>query len=409
MALSETSLIELVNNKIHNSKAKIGGDDGIEKRLNDGLRDLRLDLDLSSAKRKSAPFLIFQDIYEYPAPSDLDYGKTIGFNFEDVSYQGITFGKIDPNYFFNVQNPINNDIGSQQWLLNSKWSQELEENGYRYATNSEKGVHYLMVRSKLNLSSAQLVQTAEITNTLGGTWSVGDDGSGLRVDNQRFKTSSASLAFNSLGAATDVSIQNTTFTAVDLTSYDEKGVMFAWVYLPATTPASITMSWGNDSSNFWSKQITVRHNGLSFINGWNLISFDWESATETGTVDPAAIDYFKLVITNSAAVAQTGYRIDRIYAHLGKEVTLDYYTKFLVQAEDGTLKEEFTSATDTTLLGGQEVNTLIDRTAQICLEDLREKEEAAIKAKRYGDRVKKQEEKFPSEQDMESTTYHIIG
>ena len=49
------------------------------------------------------------------------------------------------------------------------------------------------------------------------------------------------------------------------------------------------------------------------MNGWNLIRFDFSTATETGTVVPASCDYCVIYMTKDAGKTdETGFRFDHI-------------------------------------------------------------------------------------------------
>lgn len=415
MALTEEKIFSRINRKIHNAKGKLGEDSDFRDNLNEALRDLRLDVDLVSAKRVSLPFFIFEDVYEYAAPVDLDYDKTIKLNVQDEDYLNTQFDRIDPNDFFSAQSPLNKAISTnREWYLNTASDLNIEANPNKMAVSFENGTPYLLIRNKLSGSSKQaLVQTSEVTptDTSGGSWSVSGDGSNLRADSARFKTSNASLACDSDGNTTSISFTNSTFTAVDLTSYKNKGELHVWVYIPVTTPEDVTIvaDWGSDSSNYYTQTATTQKRGMAFHVGWNLVSFPWINLTSTtGSPTVTAIDYFKLTITNAVAVAAQGYHIDAPTFRLGKEVTMDFYSKYLVVSSTGIRKEEFTTTSDETLLQGQEVNLLIVKAAELASEDLREGDDAINREKKYEKKKKRIEERYPSEVSIEGGTYYRV-
>lgn len=407
MALNESTIMDRINKRIHNAKAKLGGDTALRAIMNDGLRDIRLDLDLVGAERTSTPFLIFNDVHPTAVPSDIDYDKAIDIRCEDKDWEHLEWNRVDSKQFLKVQNPVGSD-STGGWLLNSSIDNRNESNRNIFSITFQDSSPYMLIRNNVSdLSSAKITPTVSLTAD--GTWAVADDGTNLRLDTQRFKADSASIAFDSSGGATDVTLSNTDFTDVDLSSYEDKGYVFIWLHLPSTVPSSVTATWGNDASNHWAKSATTQHNGLAFKPGWNLISFDWgNSPTETGSPDATAIDYFKVTITNASATALVGYRLDEVWCRLGKEVVMDYYSKHLVATSAGVRQESFVTSSDTILLEGQEVNVFIDKCSEIASDMLREQGDASKFLSNYDKKSNKIKERFPSKNELEGTTYHII-
>jgi hypothetical protein len=408
--LTESQLITAVNKKIKGAQAKLGGETEMRRILNQAQGDLRLDMDLISAKRTSVPFLVFDGIAEYALPTDIDYDKAISIVPMNEKIRNYIWDRVALKYFFRPTNPIGNELGTHSWLLNSSVDSQYDENKNVYAINFEDASPFLMLHNNMSgLSSAQIVQTAAIAPSNGGTWTAADDATNVRKDTQNFKLDSSCILFDSAGAATDVTITNSTFSSQDLSTFEDKGELHLWVYLPATLPTTITLKWGSSASDYWQKAVTVRKTGLAFKQGWNLLAFDWNNVdSETGTPASTAVDYFSVTFTNSAATALKGYRIDGAYARLGRAVTMEYYTKHIVQASDGTRKEEFTTSSDITVLERQEVNQLIDKAFEIASIELREMKDADRAERKYKERADKLGDRFPSEKELEGTTYYNI-
>jgi hypothetical protein len=184
--------------------------------------------------------------------------------------------------------------------------------------------------------------------TSNGTWSAVGSATGIQA-NTIFKIAgSASVEFD-LVASGD-GIQNTTMTAVDFTDEDEVADVFVWVYLPSTSGVtSISARWGNDlTTNYWSSTAqTTQADGTSFKAGWNLIKFPWSTATETGTVEPATVDAFRITFV---ATAQNNIRIDNILFSIGRNFDIKYYSKFLFRNSSSTLISQPTTDDDTVLI-----------------------------------------------------------
>ena len=159
-----------------------------------------------------------------------------------------------------------------------------------------------------------------------GTWVAVGDATGIQA-NSIFKiTGSASIEFDLV--TTGDGIQNTTMGSIDMTDEDEVADVFVWVYMP-TVLTSVTANWGNDLiTNFWTSVAqTVQSDGTAFKIGWNLLKFPWSTATETGTVDPTAIDSFSITMAGTAPI--NNIRVDNIVFSIGRNFDIKYHSKFL--------------------------------------------------------------------------------
>ena len=178
-----------------------------------------------------------------------------------------------------------------------------------------------------------------------GTWSVGGVASGLSVDSQYYVSGNSSLKFALANGANQ--LNNTTLTAIDLSTFDEVGTFFIWVYISDTSKVtSFQLLWGNDlTTNYWSSAtVTAQADSTAFRAGWNLLKFEWNGATESGSVAPSAIDSVRLVINATGAV--TDFRANSLVISLGYIWEIVYYSKFLFRSEAGTWSETTTSDSD---------------------------------------------------------------
>ena len=185
--------------------------------------------------------------------------------------------------------------------------------------------------------------------TANGTWIAVGSAAGI-VANTIFKISgSGSIEFDLVDTGDGIS--NIGMSAVDLTDEDEVADVFVWIYLGTTTGlTSITGIWGNDiTTAYWTSVAqTLQADGTAFKAGWNLIKFPWSTATETGTVAPAAIDSFK--ITFAATAAKNNIRIDNIVFSIGRNFDIKYYSKFLFKNSAGTYLSRPASDDDNVLV-----------------------------------------------------------
>ena len=400
MALTASSLIASVNKKIHNAKAKLGGDSEIRRILNEALRILRGEIDLIGLKRQSTPFIVYKNIYEYPAPTDLSYDKIV--EFVDDSDVNLVFEKTTPKEFYSNRNPeLGTTFRRDVISFDNPLGQKLDG---VYSIEMEDGSPYLLVRHSFSLTTTILHNGDTYDGN--GTWAASDDATNVYTDTQVYKEGTGSVTFDSLGGTTAVSIANATMTAVDLSSISTKGKVFVYVYLPAV-PSSITLRWGSSSTDYWQASITTRHNGLAFKVGWNLISAQWPSSASLGSPSATAVDYAKITLTYASAAVRTGYRIDSLMFALGRGVSAKYYSTYGVTNSSGTRQEQFTDNGDTSVLREDEDDILIQQATQIALKELREFNEAADHLERDLKPMKTSYAlKNPSQNEMRSYTYY---
>ena len=215
-------------------------------------------------------------------------------------------------------------------------------------------------RIKRTLDSRAVTLNAFESLTANGTWAAVSGGGASNLGtNTLYKTKgSASVEFDV--GATGGAIDNSTMTQVDLTNHDEVSSLFLDLFIPTgftiSDLTSVTLRWGNDSSNYWSRTITAPHFG-SFNNGWNLLRFDWNGATETGTVDPATIDYVRITVTTTAA--DTDFKADNLVSRLGYIYELWYYSKFLFRTSSGTWQDTISDNADIINLDVDDRNLLV--------------------------------------------------
>jgi len=140
-------------------------------------------------------------------------------------------------------------------------------------------------------------------------------------------------------------IENDNMTAVDLSDHENKSILFLAGYFPdASLVTDVNLRWGNDvDTNFFNRTVTAPQFG-SFKNGWNLIPFAWDGATETGTVDTEKIDSIRITLTLSSS--DTDIWFDDIFSALGEFRDFIYYSNAIFRTSAGVFKETPTLVTD---------------------------------------------------------------
>lgn len=267
---------------------------------------------------------IHDDIYNYPLPSD--FGKII-----DIYPQA---NRQSTDFAFQTAS----DTFDMLKLVRDK----------RISLESSDGTKFL----RINWSKTARKTVDEVNASTG--WIAINDTANITEDSLYKISGSKALRFDVV--TTGDGLQKTTLESLDLSDWDEQATFFMWLYIPDTsTITSITAKWGNDlTTNYWTSAAqTAQADGTAFKIGWNLIKFDWNTATETGTVAPASIDSFSFTIAGSA---QSDYRFDSITVSLGSLFELKYYSAYLFKTTAGVYIQRPTTDTDVATLDEYNVN-----------------------------------------------------
>jgi hypothetical protein len=188
-----------------------------------------------------------------------------------------------------------------------------------------------------------------------GTWAASGDATNLTIDDVEYKQGSGCLNFD-VSAGTSLVVSNTTLTAQNYETLQNKSHIILKVYLPTITNfTNIAVRWGNDlTANYWEKTETVPAGNTDLKAGWNTFAFSWGSATETGSPDSETIDSFRITLTYSSATTDTDFRLDDLRIGASVDMELEYYSLAMVKNASGAYQLEFNAddVTQTdTLLG----------------------------------------------------------
>ncbi len=193
---------------------------------------------------------------------------------------------------------------------------------------------------------------------LNGTWSAVGTASGITTDDIYYYSGGGSVRFD-LAASGD-GIQCSDMDEVDLEDEDEVATIVIPIYFGSVSAlTSITAIWGNDlTAKYWTGVAqTTQADGTAFKVGWNIIKIPWSTATETGTVDPTAIDAFKLTIATTGAIADI--RVDNIQFAIGFPFDIKYYSKYLFKNSAGTYLSRPASDDDYVLCDNDNINIFL--------------------------------------------------
>ena len=311
---------------------------GVDALIDRAARQLLLDVDPQETKRsQQLNNQVYSSVYDYQLPSDLKGDKII-----------------------DIRPQVNRGLGDNPTQTYSK-NFDLKKTNNSFDVKYNSGVKSLRY-SKTVKAGALLNEADSITSN--GTWAVGGDATNLTEDGIQFVSGSSSLNFDLDGSTTSGYIQNSTMTAVDLSESEDISSIFVWVYIPDTSIiTSVDLRWGSSTTAYWNRTVTQTQDTTAFQTGWNLLRFDWNGATETGSPDSSAINMLRVTI-NYDGTADTDFRVDNIISRRGAIFLIDYYSKFIFRSSAGTWQETVSDDTDIINLDTDSYNLLLNKVAE---------------------------------------------
>lgn len=327
MALSAYQYSDLLNQIIdQNRRSNITNVITARNYINRAARLVATEVDLRSMKRKAVLGTdLFDDVYSYPAPSDLKSDAIIDFAPQ-----------------VNRSSDFRLELVSEQEFDQKK---TIKRNVIAVATDDlAKRILFSGDVDDTILKPASL----DTLTTDGGTWVLFGDAESVAADADNYVVGGGSVKFDiSSAGGTTAGLQNASLTQFDITDYTNAGHVFVWVYINSTTNLT---NWilriGNDSSNYYTQTVTTDHASLAFVNGWNLLRFDFASMTQTGTVAPTTCDYIAIYMTKTAGKTDDGYRVDDVSLHTGEIHDVLYYSRYPWQTSAQAYIENSTADTD---------------------------------------------------------------
>ncbi len=290
---------------------------GIENRA---ARQLLLDLDPQETKR-TVEFVnpIFNDIFDYPIADDVKGNKII-------------------DIFPQVQR-LPTDIWSQGYnQAFDVTKQNIFSMANMFTMNFNTGIKTIRINAPF-LNPPVIINEIEAIAT-NGTWAVGGTASNLAVNNTNFAQGAGSLQFDvTTGAAY---IENSTMTAVDLSTLVNQASFFTWVYVPiGSSLTSVELRVGSSPTAYYVATVTTNQQGNAFVDGWNLCQFIWSSMSVVGSPTTTAVDTARVTLNVTASM--TGCLVNGLDAVLGTILNYSYYSKYLFRdAITGAFQETVT-------------------------------------------------------------------
>jgi len=256
--------------------------------------------------------------------------------------------------------------------LNQSSTRDFDRYLSGFSVEDNSGVRTIKIAG-VGLTAGPTINECE-SLTANGTWAASGNATVLASDTFNKMTGNASLKFDISASGTTAIIENSTMTQVDLTNYVNTGAIFVWVYIPSITIiTSVNLRWGNDSSNYNNRTVSVTQDNTAFVVGWNLLRFDWSGSTAVGTVVATTIDYLRVTF-NYDGTATTSCRVDSIVARLGAIYEMVYYSGYLFRTSGGTWIEKPTADTDLINLDIDGINLLLYEVAELVAMELQKKE-----------------------------------
>lgn len=310
--------------------------------INRAARDLLLDVDPKETQRiVQLASQVFNDVFDYPIPVDVKGDRLVDLR--------LTAGRI-PREVFVQDYAVTFDSNKSLGLSNGIYTQW------------NTGVKSLRIEAPFLTAPVQLSSTSSTTD-----WTATTGASNLSLDSTNYVAGGGALVFNLDAGSSTGYIENSSLTALDLSSHLNQSTLFTWVYLPTGSDiTSVTLRWGSSSSDYYSYTATSNQQGTSFQNGWNLVAFPWVSASTTGTPDVESIDYVRVTFAYDSTL-QTGVKVCNIVSTLGYIFELQYYSKYLFRnASTNVFQETVVDETDDNLvvnLDTESYNLLFNKTA----------------------------------------------
>lgn len=349
-------------------------DDAQKTRLfNKGIRDLQSETDVYGTIFDQ-DIQLFPNEYEYPAPS----------NFKAT---------ID---YLDRSNPTNH------------FKPGTEKDFWRYykskintcADGNRREYDYLLVNANTGTGTIDLMSFSSVTG-----WT-GSGATNLTSDSTE---SEYALNFD-VTAQTSFYVESSSLTALDLTSHENISTLFVTVDLPTVTGiTSISLQWGDDSSNFWEVTEDDTFTKFSLSTGKNRLGFAWNGASQTGSPTVGSVNYVRVTFTYSSAVTDTDFKVFKVESKMPKIYKHSYYTPSLVKTNAGVYQSSFTGNDDTTVMDNEHEDLITLRALRWGYWVFEDMEKVKELDKEYKKDLMQMLSDKPSMKAQQSSTYYRRG
>lgn len=345
--------------------------------INRGIRKTIGDIDLRSTKRKGSALKFFDDVYSYTCPTDLKDRAIIDL---------IPQGERNPN---------------EKRVLTSEERFDRQKTLYNNLVSVADNSLVRKVRASIDVQENQVLVSNFNSLTEGtGTWTLFGDGTNLSIDTENYITGSGSLSWDiNADGGTTAGAYISGIDEYDVSDYKSDGSAFMWIYIYSTTDlTNWILRLGSDSSNYYSMTATLQADGTAFVNGWNLIKWDFSGKSTTGTPDDDACDYVACYMTKDAGkVTETGYRFDKLELHSGWYNQILYYSKYGWQNSTAVWIENSTADTDYINCDTEELDIFTEACKFELFRDLKDYDQMKLAKEEYERLKQNYKLRYPSE------------
>lgn len=172
-----------------------------------------------------------------------------------------------------------------------------------------------------------------------GSWSANVDASNLYSEPLNFVQGIGSMGFDLSGSTGAANLLNSTAAVADLSAYRYEDMSLIYFWIPVGYSARFTnfkLLRGESASAYKEATVTSKADGTAFTDGWNLLMFNWNTASTTGTPTNLLNTYRKFSVTYTAGTAITGCLIDSWTDSFGQFYEIEYYSEYLFRTSTGT-------------------------------------------------------------------------
>lgn len=329
MALSSYTRTQLVSAAFDDTIVNnLSSQVDIQDAVNRAAREVWARVKLKGAKRFAAIAPnVFDDVYQYTAPSDLNPLGIL-----DIRPQNYPNRKLNSRVRLVTPEVFDRKKGSRD-LLVSVFDDDIART--------------LLIDIDTQDTKVVISKFDSLTSD-GSNWAAFNDSTAIEINNTNKIAGGGSIEFDLVGSATTAGVYNAGLTVINVgTEIFTNGYTLVWVYINSTTNlTNFILRLGNDASNYHQETETVDSAGNAFVNGWNLLRFNWVDKVTTGTVDPSAIDYCALYMTKTSGKSDDGYRFDDLVCHTGEIYNIHYFSKFPWQTDTEAYAQNSAGGTD---------------------------------------------------------------
>jgi hypothetical protein len=376
--------------------ARIHGKLGLLTNVNQMLDDVVNDATsyLRSAKRRIplAPNL-FNDIYQYAAPTDIDGSSLIDIQPQSGNRSKLNVWEMTTEAEFDTR-------------------KQTDSNLVAFANHAFVRTLLISERSAaLSELTIAAIQAPTGDSPSGAPWTAYDQATNLQTDNYNFIKGSGALEFDILSGGGTAGIQLANLATFDLTYYASAASVFTWAYLnSASAITNVTLRLGLNASNYYQAVATTPNDGTTFVNGWNLVRFDLNGKTTVGTPTVASNVYAALFLTLAGTGADTGYRFNWLDVKQGTISNLIYYSENPWEdAVTGAYLNNSTADSNYFTCDNDEYPMIVEAATEVLGNAAREYQDAQLAATRYVAMYKEYRRDYPVEKMPTMSTYFNMG